>query len=199
MNVSLMIAFSFVEKPMSWQESDKYCKEMGARLIEINSKEENAAIVAEIKRRGYNRKNKFFWIGMTDKDEEGIWKLASNDKNASYLNWGANGGYDPEPNNYNRNEHCALLRTGDCSHFHWVQSGWADYNCGKTGLKITCTSEGFSARTTFSINALCEYDTNEGEILKISTSSLVLALVLVYSISSPLTNCFNFESIFFRS
>ena len=166
MTVSLMIAFSFVEKPMSWQESDKYCKEMGARIIGINSREENEAIVAEIRRRGYNRTNKFFWIGMTDKDEEGIWKLASNDKNASYLNWATNRGARPEPNNHAGNEHCALLRTGGCS--EWDHSGWADYDCSKKYLKITCTAKhgGIISDTTYSMNALCEFETKAGDTIK---------------------------------
>ena len=112
---------------MSWHESADYCKKMGARLIEINSEDENTAIVAEIKKRGYNRrsmwdKKMFFWIGMTDLDEEGTWKLASDDTEASYLNWASNGGYNPEPNNYAGNEHCAFLRTSGCS--DWDQGAW---------------------------------------------------------------------------
>ena len=34
---------------MTWHESIKYCKGRGAKLIEINSDEENAAIIEEIK------------------------------------------------------------------------------------------------------------------------------------------------------
>ena len=56
---------SFVEKAMSWFAANNYCKDLGAKLVEINSEEENAAIIEEIKR-GYKDKSMYFWIGFTD-------------------------------------------------------------------------------------------------------------------------------------
>ena len=168
----LNISFRFVEKPMSWHESADYCKKMGAKLIEIDSEDENTAIVAEITRRGYSRgksswdKKMFFWIGMTDLDEEGTWKLASSDKKASYLNWASNRGSNPEPNNWKWNEHCAHLRTSGC--LDWDQSAWADYDCSKIELEITCTNNGYRETAHYSMNALCEFETKSGEILKVA-------------------------------
>ena len=69
---------SFVEKPMSWFAANNYCKSVGAKMVEINSEEENAAIVKEITRGGYKDRRMYFWIGLTDLDVEGTWKLASN-------------------------------------------------------------------------------------------------------------------------
>ena len=136
--------------PMSWSAAINYCKSRGANLVEIDSEDENAAIVAEINRRGY--KDKYFWIGLTDKNKEGTWKLASNGENATYLKWDESYGRNPEPNNYNGNEDCAHIRSGGCR--VWDHSAWADQDCSKTMVKITCS---FDPNVQFSMNALCEF------------------------------------------
>ena len=135
---------------MTWSAAINYCKSRGAMLVEIDSEDENAAIVAEINRRGY--KDKYFWIGLTDKNKEGTWKLASNGENATYLNWDGSYGSNPEPNNYNGNEDCAHIRSGGCP--DWDHSAWADLDCSETRVKITCS---FKPDVYFSMNALCEF------------------------------------------
>ena len=137
---------------MSWFAANDYCKSVGAKLVEINSKEENQAIVAEIIRGGYKKNSMFFWVGLTDKDKEGTWKLASNGANATYLNWDESYGSNPEPNNYNGNEDCAHIRSGGCP--DWDHSAWADLDCSETRVKITCS---FKPDVYFSMNALCEF------------------------------------------
>ena len=52
---------------MNWFSANKYCKKEGAKLVEIDSEEENTALVEEINRRGYKDKNMNFWIGLTDR------------------------------------------------------------------------------------------------------------------------------------
>uniref|UniRef100_A0A3B4VBD2 C-type lectin domain-containing protein n=1 Tax=Seriola dumerili TaxID=41447 RepID=A0A3B4VBD2_SERDU len=49
----------------SWEDSRQDCKDRGADLIIVNSKEEQVFI------NSFNRK---FWIGLSNKDREGTWK-----------------------------------------------------------------------------------------------------------------------------
>ena len=52
---------------MSWFDANEHCKNEGGKLVEIDSEEENTALVEEITRRGYKDKNMNFWIGLTDR------------------------------------------------------------------------------------------------------------------------------------
>ena len=134
---------------MSWFEANEHCKSIGANLVEIDSEEENEAIVEEIHQRGY--RSMFYWIGLTDKDEEGTWTLASNGTKAEYLNWDKSYTTKPEPNNHNGNEHCAHLRLGDC--VGWRMGAWADLDCNKDTLVMICRSK----RLQMSMAAICEF------------------------------------------
>ena len=51
---------------MSWFAAKEHCKKEGGKLVEIDSEEENAALVDEINRRGYTDKKMHFWIGLTE-------------------------------------------------------------------------------------------------------------------------------------
>ena len=139
---------------MSWFAANDYCKSVGAKLAEINSREENQAIVAEIIRGGYKKNSMFFWVGLTDKDKEGTWKLASNGADADYLNWDKSFAHNPEPNNHNGSEDCAHIRTGPCG--NWKDE-WADLNCNEDGVRITCTRSTSSKSAEYSMHALCEF------------------------------------------
>ena len=140
---------SFGEESMSWYQAKDFCKRTGGKLVEINSDEENRAIVDEIQRKGYRDRKMYFWMGLTDLSEEGIWKLVSSCENASYLNWDKRTGV--EPDNYGeQGEGCAYLRSGGCA--DWDHSGWADLDCSKNGVIIQC---GWS-ETTYSMHPLCD-------------------------------------------
>ena len=142
----------FVETAMSWFAANNYCKDLGAKLAEINSKEENAAIVGEIKR-GYKDKSMYFWIGLTDDEEEGTWRLASNGEEAEYLNWDGSNTRDPEPNNYEGNEDCALIRPSSC--FGTRKDAWADLDCNQDWVEVFCTPR--SPPVVYTMHALCEF------------------------------------------
>ena len=63
---------------MSWFAAKEHCEGKGGKLVEINSEEENIALVDEINRRGYADRNMHFWIGLTEMTEvEGEWRLVS--------------------------------------------------------------------------------------------------------------------------
>ena len=72
----------FVEPKMAWVEAIAHCKGEGGKLVEIDSEEENTALVEEMKRRGFKDRN--FWMGLTDKKDEGNWRLGSE---LSYCQW----------------------------------------------------------------------------------------------------------------
>ena len=63
----------FVEPKVAWVEAIAHCKGEGGKLVEIDSEEENTALVEEMKRRGL--KDRKFWIGLTDRESHGEWIL----------------------------------------------------------------------------------------------------------------------------
>ncbi|KAK9968256.1 hypothetical protein ABG768_002590 [Culter alburnus] len=106
-------SFYFISyEKKSWTESRKYCTERGADLIIINNREEQEFI------RTVTSGN-IVWIGLTDNDEEGVWKWVDGSTLTS-------GSWEPgEPNNKISNEDCAV------SIFDW-----ADYPCNYTFVWI---------------------------------------------------------------
>uniref|UniRef100_A0A8B9H6K1 C-type lectin domain-containing protein n=1 Tax=Astyanax mexicanus TaxID=7994 RepID=A0A8B9H6K1_ASTMX len=79
------------EKKM-WHGAKKDCRERGADLVIINSEEEQEFI---------KRQGKGVWIGLTDAEEEGVWKW-------SYEGYWVSG----EPNNADKGEDCAVFKDG---------------------------------------------------------------------------------------
>ena len=59
--------FRFVGKPMNWFAADNICRQLGGQLVEIDSPEENKAVLAEIRKQGFPRLRKQFWMGLTDR------------------------------------------------------------------------------------------------------------------------------------
>ena len=83
---------------MIQSEAKKFCEEEQegpARLVEIDSAEENKAIIAEIKRRNFVSRKIKFWLGITDRHTEGHWVLESTGKSVVFTDW-----HSGEPNNW---------------------------------------------------------------------------------------------------
>merc|ERR1719264_293530 len=79
--------YRFHESQMTQIEAKKFCEEeqqVPAHLVEIDSAEENRAIIDEIIRRNWNFN---FWLGITDRHSEGNWVLESTGKSVVYTNW----------------------------------------------------------------------------------------------------------------
>ena len=120
---------------MTKSEAKKFCEEeqeVPARLVEIDSAEENRAIVAEIQRRNFLSRKINFWLGITDRHSEGDWVLESTGKSVVFTDWNFG-----EPNNWGSGENCAHT---------WVAFEWMDSKCSDKTMK-----DGWWMRT-----ALCE-------------------------------------------
>ena len=136
---------SFVEQPrMTWFKAKDHCDSEGGKLVEIDSKEENTALVEEIKRE-YNERKMHFWIGLTSRGKENDWRLASNGSKPSFENW-----HEGEPDN-NHNKNCARLRIGPRP--TWTNT-WSDLDCRKESFQNKDLPE-------FSLHALCEFNTSK--------------------------------------
>ncbi|KAM9449632.1 uncharacterized protein Hap1MRO34_022147 [Clarias gariepinus] len=106
--ISSMYYISTEEK--NWTESRQDCKERGADLVIINSKEEQEFI---------RKHSRNAWIGLNDIFEEGDWKWVD-DTPATTAFWSVG-----EPNS-NGDEDCAIRGYGRDPVLNW-----ADYSCSK--------------------------------------------------------------------
>merc|ERR1711971_873019 len=80
----------FHESQMTKSEAKKFCEEeqqVPARLVEIDSAEENRAIIAEMQRRNSFSRKINFWLGITDRHSEGQWLLESTFKSVVFTDW----------------------------------------------------------------------------------------------------------------
>ena len=96
----------FQEVQENWFQADRTCQEHGSHLIEIDSSEENAAIIGEIQRLGVGSRVPDAWLGLTQLQVGNNWTLMSSGKVGqapSFVNWGG-----PPPPSY---PNCATMRT----------------------------------------------------------------------------------------
>ncbi|XP_018947515.2 CD209 antigen-like protein C [Cyprinus carpio] len=95
----------------NWTESRRYCRERAADLIIINNTEEQDFV------KNISGSSGYFWIGLTDIEEEGRWKWVDGSTLTSEF-WESG-----QPNNYQgQEEDCALIHS----------PGWADFPCDYT-------------------------------------------------------------------
>ena len=121
--------YHFQEKDLKYSAAIDYCNDIGGKLFEPKDRSTNDMVfnIAKslITGNHTNRKASFkdwvyFWIGIDDIDEEGVFKYNSDASLVTLDLWGTD-----EPNNGggNRNEDCTHLRGFADS------SAWNDYNC----------------------------------------------------------------------
>ena len=112
--------YRFHESPMTQSEAKKFCEEeqeVPAHLVEIDSAEENRAIIAEMQRQNSFSRKINFWLGINDRHSEGHWVLESTGESVVFTDWKSG-----EPNNAGRSgsENCAFINELD---------KWSDVDC----------------------------------------------------------------------
>merc|ERR1711974_51507 len=128
--------YRFKDRPVRWAKAKEYCQDLGAKLVEIDSPQENEVIVDEIKKHSWSKEKKQFWMGLTDRRHEGFFVVESTGKEPRFTNWARR-----QPDNrghWGGQEDCAYIKTNmqwndwDCSaNRHW---GWTlNALCEKTG------------------------------------------------------------------
>ena len=125
---------------MNWFDANDLCKTEGGKLAEIDSKEENTALVEEMIKQGYTWKNMHFWMGLTDRGSEGDRRLKSNDMEPSFTKLGPS-----EPNNGPG----SLLKDEKCAKLGGRVGNWNDVDCFMNTTKIGIKK---------SLHALCEFE-----------------------------------------
>lgn len=103
-----------------WESASRFCRQHFGHLAVPESDRENSFLYAWLQSR--NARDVYF--GLTDKDEEGVWRT-SDDRKATYLHWAPG-----EPNNEFGNEHYAMF-------YHRSPPGfWNDGNPGRNFLFV---------------------------------------------------------------
>ncbi|XP_039674619.1 CD209 antigen-like protein E [Perca fluviatilis] len=98
----------------SWEKGRQDCRERGADLVIIESSQEQTFLSEFVK------KDTWYWIGLTDRDEEGTWKWVDGTP-LTLKNWRTgqpdNGGGDPQSGEE------------DCAHIGPTTTEWNDMSC----------------------------------------------------------------------
>jgi hypothetical protein len=117
---------------IKFDDAVEYCESHNGFLAEPRSDFETASIESIV------TPNINYWIGLSDREEEGSFRWISDKSEPNYSNWQKN-----EPNNQGGNQHCGQL---------WARHGhrWDDQGCGKTQTTMK------TAGKKYPILALCQ-------------------------------------------
>ena len=118
----------------TWKKAKEECKKWNARLVKVESSEENDFIKTELLP---TDEDVSYWIGLSDSDNEGDWMWTDGTQLDSdgYKNWG-----DKRPKtNENNIEDCVVIkiRKSDSDHY----GKWHDRPCS-TERKYICEKPG---------------------------------------------------------
>ena len=111
---------------MDWDSAQAQCQSHGATLYEPASVQEANQVRAYATNVGLGK----FWIGVTDKAQEGTWAYASDDQACTISNWGKN-----EPNDY---DHGDGAGGEDCAEIY-EDGTWNDCSCLASDRNFICT------------------------------------------------------------
>ena len=109
--------YLFQRSNSTWYEARRDCQQKGGYLVEIDSEEEQEAILKRIGITGLER-DLGVWIGLTDIFHDGTWVWDHLGRPLDFSrNWA-----EGEPDNRNGLEHCAALNLN-------VGGSWSDVGC----------------------------------------------------------------------
>merc|ERR1719365_573727 len=125
----------------SWYDSKRECKQSGGHLVEIDSLEEQEALIGELERQGlmgYDAPVYGFWIGLTDIFHDGTWVWDHQGQPLNFSAWASG-----EPNNERGVQHCVAMN------IRRERGKWDDVGCEYEGNNGEFDSNGH----------ICEADT----------------------------------------
>ncbi|XP_062618052.1 secretory phospholipase A2 receptor-like [Saccostrea cucullata] len=121
--------------PEDWTEAGSFCNRMGAKLAEIETREENNFLRMHAID-NYQQAGVHFWIGGTDVLVDGQWIWITSQKRISYADW-----YPGEPNGALHESFVVTALGGTCNK-PWVNHGDSCY------LFVTHLQENWSEATS---------------------------------------------------
>jgi len=102
----------------NWPQTEETAAAKGGHLVTVNSADEQTWLVEQFIRPAILRRT--FWIGMTDRQEEGVWTWVSGEP-VTYTGWDTG-----EPNNFGGNEDYSLINFIRARDGGFREGGWAD-------------------------------------------------------------------------
>lgn len=105
--------YSVYDDNMSAPEAKTFCEKIGGHLVYISDETENDLVTELI----VNNRNSHYWIGITDKENDGIWKTFDGNV-IEYSNWAAD-----EPNGKEKQWFAQITAVNYSSH---VPGVWTD-------------------------------------------------------------------------
>ena len=115
--------YKLVTSSKTWEKAKEKCEKWNARLVKVESREENEFIKAKILP---TNKNDDYWIGLSNSGEENVWMWTDGTQldwdGYTKPNWG-----DNQPDNNKNNKNCVVIRikTSDPDHY----GKWHDLGC----------------------------------------------------------------------
>ena len=116
-----MSTWWFCLEAVSWPDAVDACETLGTTLVTIDDDGENTTVGAGLW--GYTTSPA--WIGLNDRDDEGVWTWVSGETSTSYTRW-----WEGEPNDAG-GEDCVATNYGDVYY-------WNDYPCDSVALPFIC-------------------------------------------------------------
>ncbi|XP_078526206.1 hepatic lectin-like [Lissotriton helveticus] len=129
--------YFFSQNTLTWDGSRSECLTSQADLLIINDQMEQLFI-------SNKTKNESLWIGLTDRDQEGVWKWVKGLSLQSEAFWGCN---QPDNSDNSGNaEDCATV--GSITYCGGASSRWNDARCEKK-YKFICEKEAEDRKMDF--------------------------------------------------
>jgi len=119
--------YIYLHEQINWFLAQDTCGYLKAKLVELETEEENKYVSELVQSRGVNKA----WIGLHDIAEEGYWTWTSNRESPNPTHWA-----NHQPNDQDHMADCAAIQPATAL--------WADYNCQDDTFPYVCEKAGTS-------------------------------------------------------